>query len=63
MSVALKSDVRVFSCVVYALFAAFISTHTHARAAERIFIWGDKDQKGHCNVKKGTNGVHADNYH
>ena len=24
---------------------------------------GGKDQKGHCNVKKGTNGVHADNYH
>ena len=34
-------------------------------AAERIFIGGGgggKDQKGHCNVKKGTNGVHADNY-
>ena len=29
-----------------------------ARAAERIFIY----KKGHCNVKKGTNGVHADNY-
>ena len=38
-----------------------------ARAAERIFIGGGggggKDKKGHCNVKKGTNGVHADNYH
>ena len=31
------------------------------------FFWGGggggKDKKGHCNVKKGTNGVHADNYH
>ena len=33
------------------------------RAAERIFIWGGKDKKGHCNVKKGTNAVHADKYH
>ena len=24
---------------------------------------GGKDKKGHCNVKKGTNGVHADNDH
>ena len=24
---------------------------------------GGKDKKGHCNVKKGTNGVHADNNH
>ena len=30
-------------------------------AAERIFIWGGKDKKGHYNVKKGTNGAHADN--
>ena len=39
---------------------------TKARAAERIFIGGGgggKDKKGHCNVKKATNGVHADNYH
>ena len=36
--------------------------HREARAAERIFIWGGggKDKKGH-NVKKGTNGAHADN--
>ena len=27
------------------------------------FHLGGKDKKGHCNVKKGTNGVHADNYH
>ena len=33
------------------------------RAAERISIWGGKDKKGHCNVKKGTKHVHADNYH
>ena len=31
------------------------------RAAERIFIWGGKGKKGHNNVKKGTNGAHADN--
>ena len=24
---------------------------------------GGKDKKGHCNVKKGTKHVHADNYH
>ena len=27
------------------------------------FGGGGKDKKGHCNVKKGTSGVHADNYH
>ena len=35
----------------------------YLRAAERIFIGGGgQKQKGHCYVKKGTNGVHAD-YH
>ena len=24
---------------------------------------GQRKKKGHCNVKKGTNGVHADKYH
>ena len=37
--------------------------HVRTRSAERIFIWGGKGKKGHCNVKKGTNGVHADNNH
>ena len=26
-------------------------------------LGGGKDKKGHCNVKKGTNGVHADDCH
>ena len=51
----------------YISFVIFDSTlHSQTRAAERIFIWGGgggKDKKGHCNIKKGTNGVHADNYH
>ena len=55
-------------CFWGAIFQGFIF-HTLSkalvapRAAERIFIWGSKDKKGHCNVKKGTNGVHADNYY
>ena len=26
-------------------------------------LGGAKNKKGHCNFKKGTNGVQADNYH
>ena len=43
----------------------FTKSMQYTRAAERSFIGGGgaKTKQGHCNVKRGTKGVHADNYH
>ena len=46
--------------------SAFSNIHPKGQGRRNVFSFGGgggKDKKGHCNVKKGTNGVHADNYH
>ena len=39
----------------------------YTKGGGTYFHWGRgggaKTKRGHCNVKKGTKGVHADNYH
>ena len=44
------------------IYSGFKINNPHARVAERIFMGGGcKEKKGHCNVQKGTNGIHTDN--
>ena len=61
------ASVYVFVCVLGVFICVlFLSTSVHRKGGGTYFHWGGggaKTKKGHCNVKKGTNGVHADNYH
>ena len=71
-----NSEQRLHLEMFSTIFRACIDTILHSgfrvirhllrcRGRRNVFSFGGggKDKKGHCNVKKGTNGVHADNYH
>ena len=51
---------------MYHLRSTYKNHLEYPKGGGTYFHWGGggggKDKKGHCNVKKGTNGVHADNY-